>query len=169
VLDINIDGIGRIMTDEFLSIKIEGLKELIRAAVEFPLTVAKNMSQAGHEAGERVILPTRGLRNYPPQGAGNKPPTPYYIRGRGTQLRHRNLANSERYGTQFYVKRTGWSTHIGNRASYAVWLADKDKQAKAMAKIGWRKLWDVAHEKLGDIRKVYQAWTDKTLRDVGFK
>jgi hypothetical protein len=157
------------MTDEFLSIQIEGLKELMRAAAEFPREVARNMSQAGREAGERVILPTRGLRNYPPAGAGNRPPVPYYIRGRGTQYKNRNLHNSERYGTQFYVKREGWSTHIGNRASYAQWLTDKDRQAKHMADIGWRKLWDVAHDKLGSIGKVYQSWVDKTLRDIGLK
>jgi hypothetical protein len=149
-----------------VKISVEGLDKLIKGLERFPREIARYMSQAGHEAGEDVILPTQGLRKYPPATAANMPPTPYYIRGRGTQLKRGNLGNSERLGTQFYIKRTGWNTAIGNRASYAKYVIG-EQQASFMAPKGWRKLFDVAKDKKAKIQKVYQAWVDKALRDFG--
>ena len=125
----------------------------------------ENMSQAGHRAGSD-LLKTKGLRNYPPSTAANLPPTPYYIRGRGTQYASRNAGDSERLGTQWTIQRRGYSTHIGNRASYAKWVHG-DEQASWMANIGWRKLKEVAKEKIKPITRKYQKWVDKTLRDLG--
>lgn len=148
-----------------IEIHVTGLDRLIKAIDRFPVQIAKNMSQAGHEAGTE-ILDTKGLRSYPKPTAANFPPTPYYKRGMGTQTAHGNLGNSERLGTQFYIKRTGWNTAIGNRASYAKWVVGEE-QAHFMAPKGWKKLWDVAKEKKKQIERVYQAWVDKTLRDLG--
>ena len=153
------------MPDESIQIEIKGLDRLIKALDKFPVQIAKNMSQAGHEAGTE-ILATRGLRKYPPMGIANAPPTPYYVRGSGTQTASWNKQNSERLGTQFYIKRTGWTTAIGNRASYAKWVVG-EAQAHFMAPKGWRKLFEVAKEKKLKIQKVYQAWVDKTIRDLG--
>jgi hypothetical protein len=77
-----------------------------------------------------------------------------------------NNLKSERYGTQFYTQiPTGtMNTIIGNRASYAPFLADDDRQARAMAKKGWRKLWDVAKEKTGEITRIYQGWINRLIR-----
>jgi len=152
------------MTD--IQIHIEGLDKIMEAFKRFPAQVVTNIAQAGKESGEE-ILNTQGLRRYPPMTAANKPPTPYYIRGRGTQLKRGNLGNSERYGTQFYVRHTGWQTEVGNRASYAKYLADENKQATAMANKGWRKLIDVAREKTNRIGRIYGAWVERTLREVG--
>ncbi len=55
---------------------------------------------------------------------------------------------------------------IGNRASYARHVHG-DKQAKAMGKIGWKQLFKTAKEKIGDIKKVYDAWVAKAIRDLG--
>lgn len=152
-----------------IDIEVHGLEELKAAFDKFPLKVARNMSQAAHESANRIILPTRGLQNYPPSTSANQPPTPYYIRGTGMQTSaNRNLNNSENLGKQWTTKREGWTARIGNRASYAKWVHG-DEQAAAMAKIGWRKLFDVAKEKIGGITKVYQAWVDKTLRECGLK
>ena len=148
-----------------LQVELEGLDELQAKFEKFPTQVARNLSQAGHEAGTEV-LDTKGLRRYPPATAANKPPTPYYIRGRGTQYASGNRGGSERLGTQFYIKRIGYNTEIGNPASYAKWVVG-EQQASAMAPKGWRKLFDVATEKLPKIQKIFQAWIDKTLREVG--
>ena len=156
------------MTQSSLKIEVTGLDELNIAMKKFPKRVIKNWSAAGKESAEDIILPTEGLRNYPPSTGANAPPTPYYIRSRGTQTATVNYGNSQRLGTKWDVTRRGLQTKISNTVSYAKWVHG-DEQAKAMAKIGWRKLFDVAKEKTKAIQRVYQAWIDKTLREVRLK
>jgi len=155
------------MPDDFIKIEVEGIEKITAALARFPREIAKYMQQAGSEAAKRAILPTQGLKKYPGTTAANAPPVPYYIRGRGTQTAHGNLGNSERLGTQWYIKASkSFSTEIGNRASYAKYVHGEE-QASFMGPKGWRKLGDVVKEKMGDIVKVYQAWVDKLIRDLG--
>ncbi len=156
------------MADDFIKVEITGLKELEAAIQKFPRESQKYLSAAGKEAASKVILPTEGLKKYPPSTAANAPPTPYYIRGRGTQYASRNNMSSERLGTQFYVKSANYQTEIGNRASYAKYVVGEE-QAHWMGPIGWRKLKDVAEEKMTNIVKVFDAWVNKLLKDVGLK
>ena len=148
-----------------LQIEIQGLDRLLKAFKKFPKKVKANMSQAGHVAGSD-LLKTKGLRDYPSTTAANQPPTPYYIRGRGMQYKTRNAGDSERLATQWTIKRQGYGARIGNRASYAKWVHG-DEQAAAMGAIGWKKLRETAQEKIKDITKTFQKWTNKTLRDLG--
>jgi hypothetical protein len=157
------------MPDDFIRIEVKGLKELQAAIAKFPQQSAKYLGQAGEEAAKRVLFTTEGLKKYPPAGAANAPPTPYYIRGRGTQYKSGNTGKSEKLGTQWYAKRQGYTTLVGNRASYAKWVHGDEDQASFMAPKGWRKLLEVAKEKMDDILKVYDAWVDKLLKDVGLK
>jgi hypothetical protein len=148
-----------------IHIEVKGADILAANLDKFSKEIASGLKGAGEEAGHEIIQ-TEGLAKYPPMTEANSPPPPYYIRGRGTQYMHRNAGNSERYDTQFIVKHeAGKGTVIGNRASYAKWLAG-EQQARHMAKIGWRKLLDVAKEKLGTITKIYQGWVDKIIRDL---
>jgi hypothetical protein len=149
-----------------IDLKVKGLDKLVKAFDKFPREITKNMAQAGEQAAEDVILKTKGTANYPPSTAANQPPTPYYIRGIGTQYATRNLGNSENMGKQWTVKSQGFNTKIDNAASYAKWVHGQD-QARAMARIGWRKIFDVAKEKITPITKVYQRWVDKTIRRLG--
>ena len=148
-----------------VKIEVEGLDKVLAKLHKFPGKIARNFSAAGAEAAKDVILPTEGLLNYPPITEANMPPVPYYIRGRGTQYMTRNLMNSERLGTRWVVERKGFSTVIGNPVSYARFVHGEE-QAEAMASIGWRKLFDVAKEKIKAIQKVYQAWVNKTIKDL---
>jgi len=91
---------------------------------------------------------------------------PYYVRGKGTQYASYNRGNSERLGTQFYTQAAGLNTKIGNRASYARYVVGEG-QARFMAPKGWRKLFDVAKEKVPQIKKVYEAWINKCIKDLG--
>jgi hypothetical protein len=151
-----------------LAISVRGLDELRKALADAPRELEQTMEAAGEQAA-RTILETEGLRKYPPLTAANQPPTPYYIRGQGTQYAGGNRNNSERYGTQFYVEASGYSTKVGNRASYAPYLTDEKLQARAMAAKGWRKLLEVAQEQIGEITRIYQAWVDRALERVGLK
>jgi len=153
------------MPNDFISIEIKGIDKLLASVNQFPKEIASGMSAAGKEASN-VILNEQGLRKYPSMTAANQPPTPYYIRGRGTQTATGNKMNSERFGTQFYVESKHFSTTIGNRASYAKWVSGNE-QARAMARIGWRKLWDVAVEKRSEITRIYQAWVNRIIKKVG--
>ncbi len=149
-------------------VEIEGAKELAQALRRYPLNSAKYLQAAGNEAGHEIIE-TQGLAQYPPATAANAPPVPYYIRGRGTEMAYGNLGNSERYGTQFTIKADGYATIIGNSASYAPFLTDANRQAAAMAKIGWRKMIDVANEKREQITAIYKGWVNKLLTAIGLR
>lgn len=154
------------MSDESISIEVEGLEKLLAKLHEFPAKIRGTFVAAGRETAFRVILPTKGLQNYPPETAANQPPSPFYIRGRGTQTKSRNYFNSENLGKQWYVRSEGLGTRISNRASYARYTHGVE-QAKAMHKIGWRQLFKTAKRKVRDITKVYNAWVAKTIRDLG--
>jgi hypothetical protein len=148
-----------------LSVTVTGLDLVQEAFARWPQQVTGYLASAGKEGAEE-ILTTTGLRSYPGAGPGNAPPTPYYVRGQGTQYASRNDGRSERYGTQFYVESQAYTTTVGNRASYARWLAGEE-QARHMAAIGWRKLLEVAEEKLPKLEAIYQGWIDKMLKDLG--
>jgi hypothetical protein len=153
------------MPDQMVSIQIIGADRLEKAFNRFPKEAWRHWKAAAKEAGSLVIR-QRGLKAYPPSGPGNKPPTPYYVRGIGTQYAGHNLGNSERYGSRFEVKPEPYGARITNDASYAQYLGG-EKQAYRMKDIGWRKLIDVAHELRGNIYVIYQMWTDKLLKSVG--
>lgn len=149
-----------------IKITVEGLDKVTASLSKFPRQIAKYLQAAGREAASRQVLPTEGLKKYPPATGANRPPTPYYIRGRGTQLKSRNLYNSERLGTQWYVKGVDkYNTELGNRASYAQFVHG-ERQAANMALKGWKKLTDVVEEKMPQIKEVYRAWIDKLISDL---
>ena len=160
------------MPDNAVSIKVTGIEEIRAAMAQFPAEVKHGMEQAGKEASAEV-LGTVGLQAYPPATAANQPPTPYYERGMGMQYASGNSGSSETLGKQWNVAVNGYKTTIGNRASYAKWVHG-DEQAKGMSKNatipkGWRKLTEVAKEKTKVITKIYNAWVDKTLKEIGLK
>jgi hypothetical protein len=152
------------MTD--IRIQVIGIEKIQAALTKFPREISKYLTQAGDEAAKSQVLNTTGLKNYPPATAANAPPTPYYIRGRGTQTsQYHNTGTSERYGSQWYVQREGMGTIIGNRSSYGIFVGG-DRQPPHMAAKGWKKLVDVATEKLPQITKIYQTWINKLLKDL---
>jgi hypothetical protein len=152
------------MTD--IKITVVGIEKIQAGLNKFPREIEKYVTQAGEQAAKREILNVVGMQKYPSATEANAPPTPYYIRGRGTQTASGNKGNSERLGTQWYVVRKGLGTEIGNRASYGKWVHG-DEQAHFMKPKGWRILTEVVEEKMVQITKVYQAWITKCLRDLG--
>lgn len=148
-------------------------------------------AQLDHElapAGEEIareILDTEGLRSYPPSTAANYPGRfrmvqilhgwsqvrmGYYVRGDGAYVPARGggykaLHNSERYGTNFTTETVvgnGFQTTIGNKVSYSPYLGG-DNQAGVMGRIGWRKLYDVAVEKIDKLTDILQAYIDRAI------
>jgi hypothetical protein len=149
-----------------ISISVTGLDQVQAALAEFPKQVGGYMRAAGQEVGTEVVQ-TVGVGKYPPAGPGNAPPTPYYVRGVGRQYASYNDNRSERLGTQFTVDASpdGFGVVIGNRASYAPYDVGDD-QARAMAAIGWVKVYDAAVSTLDKITAIFQAWIDKLIKDL---
>ncbi len=147
-------------------------KNFLALADELP----KTLYGAGLESKD-MLLRTKGLKRYPPATEANFPPVPYYKRGVGMQqhgVRHDgrrfisgNLKNSEQLGKKWntisYLK-TG--VKIYNTASYAPHVHG-DKQARAMARIGWLKLFETAKSKIADINKIYNKWVNQLLKSRG--
>lgn len=148
-----------------ISIKVEGLKKLTTALKRFPVVIPKNMAAAGLEVAN-MILDTVGLRSYPPETAANRPPTPYYQRGLGTVYKSGVSATSENYGKKWTIEAESFITKMKNTASYAQDLGGENQIWWASG-YGWKKLFSTAKELTVEAVKIYEAWIEKTIKDVG--
>ena len=154
-----------------IKVEVRGLKEVIAKLGKFSTDLHETLKAAGQEAGEEVVQ-SEGVAIYPPETAANRPPAPYYVRGVGTFYGKKYNYSSERYGTKFEVKGEaagrlrGSRTHITNSASYGKYVGG-DYQPAHMAAKGWRKVFDVATEKIGRIKEIYEAWIDRLIAEVG--
>ena len=156
------------MADDGIQINYVGLDEIASKLKAVGTKLSKYLSQAAVEVSKNEILATEGLKKYPPETAANQPPTPYYIRGHGTQYKSKNNGKSKNLGSRFTINRVPYGARIGNNASYAPHVIGEN-QARAMDKIGWRKLKDVAGEKVDKIKSTFTAWINKAMRDSGLK
>lgn len=173
-----------------IRLQVTGMDKLERNIAAFGDEISKGLKPAGEEMA-REILDTEGLRKYPGVTAANAPGRTrevmfrgakglatfrqgYYVRTDGAYVPVRGggykaLHNSENYGKRFTTKTEagyGFRTTIGNSAKYAGYLAGDD-QAGAMAKIGWRKLYDVAESKMGKLTDILQAYINRIIRKLG--
>ncbi len=151
----------------FIEISVSGMKEVAAAFAKFPVVIPKNLISAGKEA-IAMVLDTEGIRSYPPETAANRPPTPYYIRGRGTQLKRGNLGNSERYGSQWTEDVQPYEARANNTASYAEALGgEAGEQAEFASGYGWKKVFSTLKAMKGEVIAIYEAWIDKTIKELG--
>lgn len=150
-----------------IKVTIEGDVETAKALAELPA----ELEQAAQAMGAEIIMEIRGttgVQEYPPATAANRPPTPYYIRGMGIQLKSRNLGNSEQYGKQWTEPVSeGFKTVSKNTASYGPFLVDDLRQAAHMAAIGWRKLGEAAREKRTRFIEIAEGWIDFAIEKLG--
>ncbi|KKN11054.1 hypothetical protein LCGC14_1030330 [marine sediment metagenome] len=149
-----------------IKLDISGDTETAAALAELPVELEQAAEGAGMEVSAE-ILGTVGVQAYPPATAANAPPTPYYIRGLGTQYASRNLGNSEQYGKRWTTEADGYTTVSKNTASYGPFLVDDLRQAGHMALIGWRKLGDVATEKKDKLIAILEGWIDLAIEKLG--
>lgn len=128
--------------------KVKGLKEL-REALD---GLGVNTQRAILKLAPGIILRFRGggKPTYPPTHSGNMPPTPYYIRGIGTQLKSRNVGNSQQMHARFQVKTTLKKFDITNTARYAPYVIG-DRITKRSEARGWKSLTQITREKMEEI------------------
>lgn len=157
-------------TNNNINIQINGLAELQTKFTVLKRDLSKYMSDAADDAARSVILKPRGGDQplYPPMTAANQAPTPYYIRGRGTQYKNVNDNKSQRLGTKFVVTKIGYGAVVGTNVTYAPYVIGED-QSSAMKNIGWKQLIEAAKESIGKITNVFQVWVDKALRNSKLK
>ena len=148
-----------------IEIKVEGLKKLTTGFIRFVPAVRKNMTAAGGEA-LTMILDTVGLRAYPPETAANLPPTPYYQRGLGTVYKNSVARTSENYGKKWTEEVESFVARAKNTASYAEVLGGENQVSWASG-YGWKKLFSTAKELILEIVKIYTAWVEKTIKELG--
>ena len=150
-----------------IRIRVEGLDKVVNNLNKFGNDLPRYVSGAGKEASN-VILRTEGVQKYPPATQANTPPPPYYIRGRGMQTsKTRNDLRSQKLGTRWSVEQyKGLGIVIKNPVTYAEYVHGK-RQARWMARIGWKKVYDVAKEKTKEIEDVYNRWIQRLLRKYG--
>ncbi len=153
--------------DDFIKIDVEGEEKIIAALNAYPREIMKVLRAAGQEAA-KVVLEQQGLQKYPPATSANRPPYPYYERGRGTWTSEtRNTGKSENLGKRWYIRSvSSYATEIGNTASYAKWVHGEE-QAQRMGAIGWRKLTDVVNDKMSAITDIYNRWIGYALGRLG--
>lgn len=155
-----------------MNAKLKGLDKLIDGLKCFPKEIALGMANAGVEAGTKYVIEQDGVGKYPAATAANQPPPPYYIRGTGmVNGSGRVISASETLGKQFYATPgpsvgRGFQVTVGNRARYAGYVVG-EKQAGAMARIGWRRMLDVAQENIVKIGQVYQAEINRLIQKLG--
>ena len=164
----------------------ESERKFSRALDRFAQQSDRYIAAAGREISEDIILPTMGVMRYPPADEANQPGRTktvtfgngkvvtfrmgYYERGRGMFVPvrgggYRLASGSKRYGSQFNTATRRDQVIIGNTAPYAIYLGG-EQQPAFMGARGWRKLADVAREKIAEILNVYSLWVRKLIRGV---
>jgi hypothetical protein len=148
-----------------IQITIVGADKLAANLDKLAKEIKRTMVHASREVSSEVLM-TEGLKVYPPAGAANRPPAPYYVRGTGTiYASGATNGSSETLGKQWTTKTLGDNSFsIGNRASYAPYVHG-EQQASFMAPKGWRKLLEVAEEKAEKITAIVQGFVDKLIRE----
>lgn len=160
-----------------LTIEIHGLTELGVALGRYPKQSARHLRAAAVESGKQIYTQV-GLKKYPrnmrlaqfPNGFRSEKQRRFVMmlisRGKVPYRRGQAL-NSEKYGSQWYAEPYGLiGAKVGNRASYAKWLGGNDPSGY-MQQRGWRRLYDVAHEQMPAVQKIYNAWIKKLIRACG--
>lgn len=149
-----------------LYIQVVGLDKVEAAFKRFPQEIEQDIGQAAAEAAKLIII-QEGVSNYPPATEANAPPVPWYERNKGMWVNRAgqlvNKGNSEQYGKAFDVQKVRMGVTILNKASYGKYLGG-EQQARHMARIGWRKVFDVAKEKQAEITEIFNLWIARLIR-----
>lgn len=140
-----------------IEIKVTGLKELAER-----LDATEGL-KSGIQA---AILYVKGkIAKYPPATAANKPgrfdakgkPMGWYERGMGWHSPSgRVYARSETLGRRWTTttKSNGYIGVVGNNATYAKYVQDRDHQAWFHGIRGWKTVQDIAETELETIKKI---------------
>ena len=158
-----------------IKLQIQGLDTVAAALSKFPEQIKSAVEVAQNDMA-RNILDTPGMQNYPPKWAANNPPGTsgrgFYERTKGWMMKTGNGyriqagKESENLGRKWYIKPNGFNTKVGNPVSYAAYLHG-DNQVNWAINVGWRKLSEVASEKVEENIAIYERHIQALIRRLG--
>ena len=119
-------------------IEIKGLDKLVKKIKKI-----EQMDAVKAALKNAATILAGEMADYPPETAANRPPVPFYIRGRGLQTARGNLGNTENLansweGAKPQIRDKGFTVIIGTNVSYAPYVQSDDFQARWMKDIGWQ-------------------------------
>ena len=87
------------------------------------------------------------MQQYPPESDANRPPAPYWVRGVGKIDKDgRIIEPSQHYKDSWRTEKVKEGTALTNDASYAVWIAKRDKQFHVHTARNWPTIEDVVED-----------------------
>ena len=160
-----------------IRIDVSGVDKISELITRFPGHLQEALEAAGKETASE-ILETEGIRKYPPVQLP-RPAMPmtekqrrwffYALKNNLIDVPYnRGGTNSQKFGSQWYVEQSHYTTTIGNRSGYGGYLVGEN-QAQYMASLGWRKLTDVAADKTNKIKTIYEGWLNRAVEKSGLK
>lgn len=153
------------------TMKIEGLSELERklgkAAADSTINAAIKAA-AVHVKGKIAEYPDSTSANTPKQYAPGQWNT-WYERGFGSRWARADGSvgsrrTSETLGKRWTIRTSNRSATIGNNASYGPYVQDPQRQARALARIGWKTTKDVANAEAQRVLAFFVKYVDRALR-----
>ncbi len=143
-----------------VEIVVTGIDELSARFAEADPIATQLMSDA---MGYSVDYVAQDAAIYPSETEANQPPPPYYIRGTGTQLAHRNLGESEQLGQhwdkEITLSNEGITGTVSNNVTYAPYVQGQTRQTGILSGIGWRNVNKIRDDVNDRVQEYFQIAT----------
>lgn len=144
------------MPSNFISIDLKGVTKMLVRYEQGDLVaqqlLAKSMQQAVDLAGTNAAV-------YVPESKANQPPTPYYIRGTGTQYANSNRGESKQLGTHWNkvveLQDNGVVGRVSNDTPYGPFVHGQAAQMWFHALRKWRTVGKIASDMRPKINAVF--------------
>lgn len=148
---------------EFISIDVsKSAKKLVSNFEQGDLVAEQILVQNMQQA---VDLTATNAAVYPPTTEANQPPTPYYIRGTGTQTSKGNRGESQNLGQNWEkiveIEANGVVGTVSNRVAYAPWVQGMNGQQWYHRKNGWRTVRKIASDVRQSVNNIFKAGTKR--------
>lgn len=144
---------------EFVTIEVKNAKKLIAQFEQGNLVAEQILVQNMQQA---VDLTAVNAAIYPPTSEANQPPTPYYIRGTGTQTSVGNRGESKQLDKQWEklveIEGNGVIGTVKNvNAPYAPWVHGMQGQQWYHANRGWRTVKKIATDVRANVNNIFKV------------
>lgn len=149
---------------EFITIDVsKSAKKLVSNFEQGDLVAEQILVQSMQQA---VDLTATNAAVYPPTTEANQPPTPYYIRGTGTQTSNGNRGESKQLDKQWEklveIEGNGVVGTVKNvNAPYAPWVHGMRGQQWYHADRGWRTVKKIASDVRQGVNNIFKAGTKR--------
>ena len=118
------------MPSNFITIDLKGVTKMLARYEQGDLVAQQLLTKSMQQA---VDFTATNAAVYPPESEANQPPTPYYIRGTGTQYANSNRGESKQLDTHWtkgvVLQDNGLVGTVSNDAPYSHWVHGQTMQA----------------------------------------